>query len=372
MNNDEFARTIRNISATRPLVGVDVGGTKTRIDIMWDGLTNSWTTPSEAWRTNSDDVLEKDMICLGELITSQLEQLGRLEQLGQPEQLEQLHQPEQSHQSAQPGQAAHNPQAHTPMICVGLHGADFPEQLALANTLLNQRCPGTVTVVNDAELLGPAVGLYESINMVVGTGSNVVGQTSDHTMLRAGGYGFGWLLSDFGSAPSLARESVRELLLVATLRSEKAAMQDALWPLLAERLGIRTITELPLAIGGRIGETEWGSLAPLVFAAIANGSHVARTTLNFAVDVLAGSVESLVQQGAVGNAVVAAGGVITHQPVMQQLLRERLAQIQARALTLHILDRPPIEGALALAAHSATGAGFATKRPSPASQESEI
>ncbi len=351
MNNDEFARTIRNISATRPLVGVDVGGTKTRIDIMWEGHTNSWTTPSEAWRTNSDDVLESDMICLGELITSRLEQLGRLEQLEQPEQ---SHQPEQSNQSAQPNQQAHNPQPHMPSICVGLHGADFPEQLALANTLLNQRCSGTVTVVNDAELLGPAVGLYESINMVVGTGSNVVGQTSDHAMLRAGGYGFGWLLGDFGSAPSLARESVRELLLVATLRGEKAAMQDALWPLLAERLNIRTISELPLAIGGRIGETEWGSLAPLVFAAITNGSHVAHTTLNFAVDVLAGSVESLVQQGAVGNAVVAAGGVITHQPVMQQLLRERLAQIQPRALTLHILDRPPIEGALALAAQKCT------------------
>lgn len=352
MNNEEFARTIRNISASRPLVGVDVGGTKTRIDIMWDGLTHSWTTPSEAWRTNSDDVLEQDMLRLGELIVSQLEQLRRLEQL---EELEQL---EGANPQAQSNQPARGPQAHMPAICVGLHGADFPEQLTFANSLLNQRCPGTVSVVNDAELLGPAIGLYESINMVVGTGSNVVGQTSEHTMLRAGGYGFGWLLGDFGSAPSLARESVRELLLFATLHGEKTAMQDALWPLLAERLNIRTIFELPLAIGARIGETEWGSLAPVVFAAINNGSHVARTTLNFAVDVLAGSVESLIQQGAVGNAVVAAGGVITHQPVMQQLLIARLAQVRSRALTLHILDRPPIEGAIALAAQQCIATGL--------------
>ena len=343
MSNEAFMHTIRDVSASRPLVGVDVGGTKTRIDIMRDGLTDSWTTPSDTWRTNSDSVVDNDMLRLGEMIVSRLEQAERLErpeQLDQPDQLDPR------------GQRAGGPQqAHMPVICVGLHGADFPEQLAAASSLLSQRCPGTVTVVNDAELLGPAIGMYESINMVVGTGSNVVGQTSDHTMLRAGGYGFGWLLGDFGSAPSLARESVRELLLDATLHGEDAAMRDALWPLLAGRLGLRAITELPLAIGAHIGETEWGSLAPLVFAAVNNGSHVAQTTLNFAVDVLGGSVESLIKQGAVGNAVVAAGGVITHQPVMQQLLRKRLARIHTRPLTLHMLDRPPIDGALALAAH---------------------
>lgn len=336
MSNEAFMHTIRDVSTSRPLVGVDVGGTKTRIDIMRDGLTDSWTTPSDTWRTNSDSVVENDMLRLGEMIVARLGQVERLERTDQLGQLDQ--------------RAGDPQQAHMPVICVGLHGADFPEQLASASSLLGQRCPGTVTVVNDAELLGPAIGMYESINMVVGTGSNVVGQTSDHTMLRAGGYGFGWLLGDFGSAPSLAREAVRELLLDATLHGEDAAMRDALWPLLAERLGIRAITELPLAIGERLGETEWGSLAPLVFAAVDNGSHVAQATLDFAVDVLGGSVESLIKQGAVGNAVVAAGGVITHQPVMQQMLRERLARVCDRLLTLHMLDRPPIDGALALAA----------------------
>ena len=348
MSNEAFIHTIRDVSALRPLVGVDVGGTKTRIDIVQDGLADSWTTPSDTWRTNSDSVIENDMLRLGKIIVSRLGQAERLEQSGQLGQLGQLSQRDQLSQLDQ--RAGDPQQAHMPVICVGLHGADFPEQLAAASSLLGQCCPGTVTVVNDAELLGPAIGMYESINMVVGTGSNVVGQTSDHTMLRAGGYGFGWLLGDFGSAPSLARESVRELLLDATLHGEDAAMRDALWPLLAGRLGLRAITELPLAIGAHIGETEWGSLAPLVFAAVNNGSHVAQTTLNFAVDVLGGSVESLIKQGAVGNAVVAAGGVITHQPVMQQLLRKRLTWVHARPLTLHILDRPPIDGALALAA----------------------
>ena len=350
MNNETFEtfetfetlmRTIRDASAFRPLVGVDVGGTKTRIDIMRDGLTDSWTTPSDTWRTNSDSVVDNDMLRLGAMIVSRLEQSERLEQsAGNGVQ-----------QASSAQQAGGAQQAHMPVICVGLHGADFPEQLAAAKSLLGQRCPGTVAVVNDAELLGPAIGMYESINMVVGTGSNVVGQTSDHTMLRAGGYGFGWLLGDFGSAPSLARECVRALLLDATLHGEDAAMRDALWPLLAERLGVRAITELPLAFGACLGETEWGSLAPVVFAAVDNGSRVAQATLDFAVDVLGGSVESLVKQGAVGNAVVAAGGVITNQPVMQQLLRERLARVCDRPLTLRMLDRPPIDGALALAAH---------------------
>ena len=322
MNNEEFVNTIYYASTLRPLIGVDVGGTKTRVDIMRNGITDSWTAPSDSWRSNSDDVLEDDMHRLGEIIVSRL---GRLTDW---------------------------PQAcmRMPVICVGLHGGDFPEQLLLAHSLLTDCCPGTVMVVNDAELLGPAIGMYESINMVVGTGSNITGQTSDHAMLRTGGYGFGWLLSDFGSAPSLARESVREFLLDATIHGEDVAMRDALWSLLAERLDIRAVTELPLAIGAHISETEWGALAPLVFTAIDNGSHVARATLDFAVDVLGGSVELLIAKGAVGNAVVAAGGVITHQPMMQQLLRKRLMQVRARSLTLDILDRPPIDGALALAA----------------------
>ncbi|NMN02658.1 hypothetical protein, partial [Bifidobacterium panos] len=84
MSNEAFIHTIRDVSALRPLVGVDVGGTKTRIDIVRDGLADSWTTPSDTWRTNSDSVIENDMLRLGKIIVSRLEQAERLEPVSYP------------------------------------------------------------------------------------------------------------------------------------------------------------------------------------------------------------------------------------------------------------------------------------------------
>ncbi|SDS51492.1 hypothetical protein [Actinoplanes derwentensis] len=288
-------------------IGVDVGGTKTHIAVVEAGARRDVLVPSADWRRGQlfDD--PGNLTRLVELITATV-----------------------------PGPYR---------IAVGLHGLDTDEQRANAVGELTRRLPGSVHVVNDAELLGPAAGLTECLKLIVGTGAIALGTTDDGTLLAADGHGS--LLGDVGSGPALVRETVRAGLRLADTHSPEAALDDPAIALLCAAYGTPTPGELAVAVTAD-DPYHWGRHAPLVFDALHRGSRLAATVLDQAADALAGNLAALRRRGARGDVVVGAGGVLTAQGELQSRLTARLS-VRAPGLTLRVLATPPVDGALVLA-----------------------
>jgi N-acetylglucosamine kinase-like BadF-type ATPase len=252
------------------------------------------------------------------------------------------------------------PGAGTAPLVVGAHGLDSEAQTLAFSEALAGLHAGPALAVNDVELVGPAAGFDEAIAVIAGTGSKVVGRRADGTPVTAGGYGY--ILNDPGSAPALVRDAVRSLFEAVDEDEPRDALADALYA----HFGVDEIVGLSNALTMRPRLTVWGAAAPAVFAAADAGSARAARVIETAADELARSVELVHRRGALGADVVCAGGVVSHQPRLFAALGERL---RARGLThsIHLLDVPPVRGALALArrlTEAATVVPFAPPTPS--------
>ncbi|WP_432572211.1 BadF/BadG/BcrA/BcrD ATPase family protein [Kineococcus sp. SYSU DK005] len=292
-------------------VGVDVGGTKTHVAALREGGERSDVVVASAdWRR-------------GELFGDPRGNLARLAAL--------------ITRTAAPGPGT--------TTTVGAHGCDSPAQVEHAGRALAALLPGRVRVVNDAALLGPAAGVGECLQLVLGTGAVALGATADGRRVRVGGHG--WLLDDHGSAPGLVREAFTAVL----RRDDRGLPLDSFGRALAAEFRAPGVPELALAFAQEASESRWGSLAPLVFEHAAAGAPTARRAVSSAVAAVVEGLQALVRRGAAGRTVVAAGGVVVGQPVVQEALRAALAE-RLPGLALVVLERPPVDGALALSLSS--------------------
>ncbi|WP_439901383.1 BadF/BadG/BcrA/BcrD ATPase family protein [Microbacterium azadirachtae] len=227
-------------------------------------------------------------------------------------------------------------------VVVGAHGCDSTAQCLALETELRTRFRGPVRVVNDSELMGPAMGAVAAIGVVVGTGSIATARNATGELLTAGGWG--WLLGDEGSAAGLVRDATRAVL-------ARFDDDDPLEPLgrrLLDAFHAQDRAELALAVSSAESAENWGRHAPEVFAAADEGSPLAQALIDRAGADLARLVSQLRTRGTTSDTVVAGGTVIQRQPRLQQSLRSALAET-APAVTLHILDQAPIDGAIVLA-----------------------
>ncbi|TQL03075.1 N-acetylglucosamine kinase-like BadF-type ATPase [Cellulomonas sp. SLBN-39] len=293
-------------------VGVDVGGTKTHVAVVLpDGRRLDTVVPSDTWRQGSLFSTPANFDRLAAVVDAAVPGGGGLDG----------------------------------RLVLGLHGVDTPAQRDAASAELAGRARGPVLVLNDAQLLGPAAGHRHCVALIVGTGAVAVGTDADGRTISADGHGA--LLSDHGSAPALVRETVRAALRLADWEGPDAAFADPAVRSLCDAYAVGTVQDLALAVSEQ-RPFAWGVHAPLVFDAAAAGSSLAAEVLHGAADVLAANVAAVHRRGARGDAVVAAGGVVTAQPLLQDLLRAGLAR-HAPHLTLDVLTVAPVEGALALA-----------------------
>ena len=158
------------------VVGIDVGGTKTRLmrapiegEVMEDIVVSS-----SSWRGPLGD-FEADAAGLSRLLTD--------------------------HFGSDLARSA---------VAVGTHGCENTAQCRELESALRQHLTAPVCVVNDSELIAPAMGAERAIGMVVGTGSIATARDQRDELVTAGGWG--WILGDEGSAPSLVREATRAAL----------------------------------------------------------------------------------------------------------------------------------------------------------------
>lgn len=232
--------------------------------------------------------------------------------------------------------------AATAPLVVGAHGLDSERQALDFGRYLSARHRGPVRAVNDVELLAPAAGFDHAIAVIAGTGSKVVAHTAQGELVSAGGYGF--LLSDPGSAAALAREAVR-----AVIDARDAGnAPDALARALMAHFGVQDEVALCYEFTAAATLASWAAIAPRVFAAADSGSELAVAVIDTAAQDLARGVGQVHDRGALGTDVVCAGGVIINQPRLYRALVRHVDDL-GFGLSVHLIEVAPVAGAIALA-----------------------
>lgn len=300
-------------ATTGCLVGIDIGGTKTHVRVRRAaGTDQDLVVPSERWRRGPltgrdnarrlravvDEVIGADRVCA---------------------------------------------------LVAGVHDCDTAEQCARFRRLLGAEWSLVehLDVVNDAQLVAPASGRPDSLAIILGTGSIVVGRDSTGSPVLAGGHG--WLLGDPGSAPGLVREAVRAVLFA---RDAGEAPHDVLATLLTAHFVVEDAADLGYALSARPDLHRWAEAAPVVFDAAERGSRLAAQVVDSAAAAIATQVHQAVSRGAVPDSVVCAGGVVTHQPLLYDRIVARLADVVPTA-EVSLLRGDPVRGAIVLASRLA-------------------
>jgi len=200
-----------------------------------------------------------------------------------------------------------------------------------------------VRAVNDAALLAPAAGEHDALGLIAGTGAIGVGWRADGGFVAAGGWGH--VLGDDAGAAGIVREAVKR----ALYRHDDGLADDGLLAALLAAYGVAVAERLARVVNDEPSVENWAPHAKAVFDAAAAGSGDAALVIDGAAAHLARLVEQLIARGAGGRTVIAAGTVVTAQPLLFGRLAELLA-VSRPEYVLRLLDRAPVEGAVQLAA----------------------
>jgi glucosamine kinase len=289
----------------RETLGIDIGGTKTHLAVgTGRDLARERIVQTDGWRTSS---FQRDAVALRDLVRTWLGEPA----LGWP-------------------------------LAVGARGCDSTSLCAELARELGRHFRGPVRVVNDAELLIPAVGLAAGIGVVAGTGSIAVARDAGGQLITAGGWG--WVLGDEGSAAGLVREAVRACLGAR----DRGGPSDPLGRRLLASFGVAGGPELAAALSTARSAGWVGGHAVEVFRAAEEGSPLAARVIARAASDLAGLVDTLAGRGVAADDVVVGGGVLLSQPRLRELFTAAVAASRPGS-TVRVLDAPPVVGALALA-----------------------
>ncbi|CDX45822.1 ATPase BadF/BadG/BcrA/BcrD type [Mesorhizobium sp. ORS 3359] len=292
------------------LVGVDIGGTKTRImGRRGDTVLFDKTVITDEWRIRQ---MEADAAKLSAIV---MDLCGGLAPVA---------------------------------VAVGAHGCDTDEHCRRFQALLSANLKTSVRVVNDAELMVPAAGYDEGIGVVAGTGSIAVARTAEGKMLAAGGWG--WILGDEGSAAALVREAAKAI----RRALDRGQEGDPLIAMLMREIGTDDQTKLGILLNETRGAAAWGRYANAVFDAANAGSPLASRVIEEGGEGLAALVQLLVERGADASLVVAGGGVIAEQPMLMEAFVRAMASVSPASRVV-LLREPPVIGAVALAGRLIAG-----------------
>jgi glucosamine kinase len=242
--------------------------------------------------------------------------------------------------------------------CVGAAGAGRSEIAGAVRKIVAQIVSGEIEVVGDMEIaLAAAFGSGPGVIVIAGTGSIAFGRDAQGRTARAGGWGFA--VSDEGSAHWIGRASVSAVLRAADQAGDEGAGHDRKW--LAARLfrelknawEVESLEQLALTANRN---ADFAVLFPAVLAAAEAGDAVAR-------EVIADASRELAQLAGIvlrrlfseqhssarsGVPMAMAGGVFRHAATIRELFyNEVRAANPDVVLTAEVVD--PVHGALQMA-----------------------
>jgi glucosamine kinase len=239
------------------------------------------------------------------------------------------------------------PQEHAVCVCAGVAGAGrSADQDSLAGRIREIIEAGhpektiQALVVHDAAIALEAAFQGESgIIVISGTGSVGFGRTPEGKMERVGGWGY--LLGDEGSGNAIGVRGLR-----AVCTALDGGPDTMLRSLAAEEFGMRTIDDVITHVYG--GGWPCQNMAPIVIRAARLGDDVAREILDEQSGRLADQIVWLARRRPdIEKRIALIGGLAGadyYQDMLSSALKERLPEWDIRRDS-----PPPVEGALRLA-----------------------
>lgn len=227
-------------------------------------------------------------------------------------------------------------------IFAGSGGIDTEADAEALASLIRPNVPGVpVTVVHDTRLLLAAGHASVGVAVIAGTGSAAWGINEAGAQARAGGWGY--LLGDEGSGYWFGREAVRHSL----HRMNLGLSPDQLTVSLLEKCGLKESGELIAHFHSGTSRRYWASMSPLIFDAALQGHPESLAMIEQAGTDLAALAAQVAEQLALPGPIVLGSGLGMHQPPLQKVFRDQLA---ARGFhEVRVLDQDPIFGVLDLA-----------------------
>ena len=229
-------------------------------------------------------------------------------------------------------------------VYAGAGGVDTDEDAAALAALIAPHVPDArITVVHDSRLLLAAGGASTGVAVIGGTGSAAWGRNRRGEEARAGGWGY--LLGDEGSGYWLGREAVRHSL----RRMNQGLEPDELTTALLASCGVDDPNKLiALFHSPDTGRRYWAERARLVVDAAAAGHAASQELVDQAGRDLAALALQTVRKLGVDGPVILGSGLGMNVPRLQESFRAALA---AEGITdVRVLERDPVFGVLQLVA----------------------
>lgn len=167
--------------------------------------------------------------------------------------------------------------------CIGTSGFSVPSVVEWLRMQHQRRAGGELLLCGDEEIaLDAAFHGGRGVLALAGTGSNVVGRTTDGRRVRAGGWGP--VLGDEGSGHWIGLEGVRGL-----LRALDEGRESILEQAILTAWGLASREEL-IQVGNSVGPLKFAELTHAVVECATQGDAVASEVLRFAGEEMAGFV----------------------------------------------------------------------------------
>lgn len=242
--------------------------------------------------------------------------------------------------------------------CVGVAGAAREEIAGTVRKMIAEVMAGEIEVVGDMQIaLQAALGEGPGVVVIAGTGSIAYGRDAEGKTARAGGWGFA--ISDEGSAHWIGRTAVTALLRAADEAGEGRSPEKAstlfrevksLWKVESPEQLVRTANAGP----------DFAALLPAVVAAAHAGDDLAQRTLRQAGRELAELAGVVLRKLFVKNdsrvLLGMVGGVFQHAVIVREVFCNEIHKLDPHVEVCRELVEP-VAGALLMARKAGHGKG---------------
>src|SRR5207245_692910 len=252
--------------------------------------------------------------------------------------------------------------------CIGAAGASNSEVARMLHAALAEILPTAIDVVVDTQIaLQAAFGGGPGIIVIAGTGSIAYGRNAQGSAARAGGWGFA--ISDEGSAHWIGRTAITAILHAHDFDSEDAGLRTAglhsesgslLLDCILKTWNARSLEDVARTANS-IPPPDFAALFPATLASAEAGDELARDVLTAAGGALARIASAVIRRlfpVAEGVPLAMVGGVFRHAPQVRSVFYNELRKLETRVqLTPEVVD--PVQGALNLAREASSPPGKA-------------
>jgi N-acetylglucosamine kinase-like BadF-type ATPase len=247
--------------------------------------------------------------------------------------------------------------------CIGVAGAGREEIAKVVHKIIAEVIPAEIEVAGDMQIvLEAAFGDGPGVIVIAGTGSIAYGRDSQGRTARAGGWGF--TISDEGSAHWIGRAAVTALLrAIDESKSKNAQAADdesaaEALPLLEELKAAWNLHSLDEFLRTANSNPDFAALFPAILDAADTGNALAQRVLAQAADELAQLAGIVVRRlfaegegNSLGVPLAMAGGVFRHSVSVREMFCSIVCKLDP-LLELNAQIVEPVAGALQMARQS--------------------